>query len=98
MMPSSPGNDPIILQRSPHDEEPWADGADGEAGLRHTDAAPLRCKPSRYNIRAVTRDGRLVLWSSYRRSLSVFSASQRPEIEALLGRREMSIRPAGLAK
>ncbi len=94
-MPSSPGNDPTILQRSPHDEEPW-DGA--EAGLQETDAAPLRYKPSRYNIRAVTRNGRLVLWNSFRRSLSVFDAAQRPGIEALLGRKEMEMRPAGLAK
>ena len=89
------GNDPSILRRSPHDEEAWEEtqsaAGDGEA-------APLRCRPSRYNVRAVTRDGRLVLWNSYRRGLSVFGAAQRSAVEALLGRKEMLARPTGLVR
>lgn len=86
---------PTVLQRSPHDEETW-DGT--EASSPDPAVSPLRCKPSRYNVRALARDGRLVLWNSYRRSLSVFDAEQRPGIEDLLGEREMLVRPGGMAK
>lgn len=40
--------------------------------------------PSRYNIRALTEDGRLILWNTYRGSMSVFPADQADHIRELL--------------
>ncbi len=40
--------------------------------------------PSHYNIRALTEDGRLVLWNTYRGSMSVFPADQTSYIRGLL--------------
>jgi len=68
-----------ILKQSPHDLEPIPGPVDDPAS-----DASARYRPSRYNIRAVTADGRLVLWNSYWGTMSVFGSEQRPVIEALL--------------
>ena len=50
-----------ILQRSPHDLKPKGSALPVEAGN-----GLERWVPSRYNIRACTGDGRLVLWNTYK--------------------------------
>jgi uncharacterized protein len=84
-----------ILHRSPHDlneEETIATPpAEREAGTLHW-------VPSRFNIRARTEDGRLVVWNSYRRSMSVFSAAQRPIIEGMLSKKGFTARAKGMTK
>ena len=81
-----------ILQQSPHDlmppQEPATTG----------NAKKARWVPSRYNIRAGTDDGRLIVWNSYRRSFSVFRAEQRGAIEALLSKRGFEAELKGAVK
>lgn len=82
-----------ILQRSPHDLKPQdpAPPMDAEDGQE-------RWVPSRYNIRASTDDGRLVLWNSYKGTMSVFEAEQKPTIELLLSQKGVEARPEGVVK
>jgi uncharacterized protein len=81
-----------ILQQSPHDVEPPS-AADLEE-------SPARIKwvPSRYNIRATTEDGRLVLWNTFRGSMSVFKAHQVERIVPLLSRKGFEAAPDGIVK
>jgi uncharacterized protein len=55
-------------------------------------------KPSRYNIRATTNDGRLVLWNSYKGTMTIFESAQREGIEALLSRNGFSAKNEGIVK
>ncbi len=81
-----------ILQQSPHDLQ-----ADPELEPPTENQVP-RWIPSRYNIRAVTQDGRIVLWNSYTGSMSVFGAKGRSKIESLLTRKGFAAEPEGLIK
>ena len=94
-MPAGVASKLTILQQSPHDlrtpEAVAAPPAEREAGEIHW-------IPSRYNIRAETQDGRLVIWNSYKGSLSVFSAAQRPVVEGMLGRNGFTARAKGMTK
>jgi uncharacterized protein len=81
-----------ILRQSPHDLLP------PPVAPQPAEPGALHWVPSRYNIRSATTDGRLVLWNSYRRAMSVFSAKQRPTIEAMLSRNGFSARPTGMVK
>ncbi len=83
-----------ILQQSPHDLEELEPVEPPLMGDPQAD----RWVPSRYNIRAVTEDGRLVVWNSYKRSMSVFGASQRETIEGLLSKKGFYARPKGMVK
>jgi uncharacterized protein len=80
-----------ILQQSPHDlvtpevEHPREEGA-------------THWVPSRYNIRAVTGEGRLVVWNSLRGTMSVFEPAQRAAIEGLLSRKGVEAKPRGAVK
>ena len=67
-----------ILKQSPHDFEAEEEAGPAPGGSR------VRWVPSRYNIRADTDDGRLIVWNSHRRSFNVFGAEQRGAIESLL--------------
>src|SRR5829696_351484 len=80
-----------ILQQSPHDLLPPEPVKPKEEGA-------VRWIPSRYNIRATTPDGRLVLWNSYRGTMSVFNASQKSRIEALLSQNGFEARQTGIVK
>lgn len=73
------------------------------------DATPLREEPgtaekrgvwvpSRFNVRAVTDDGRLVVWNSLTGAMSVFRASQRSSMEALLSRKGFEAKPTGIVE
>lgn len=80
-----------ILQQSPHDT------AVGETPTSET-APPLgeiHWIPSRYNIRAVTEDGRLILWNTFRGSMSVFPAAQRATLEAFLSKKGFTAQAEG---
>ncbi|MES1240541.1 MAG: radical SAM protein [Acidobacteriota bacterium] len=63
------------------------------------DNGVFRLVPSRYNIRAVTEDGRLVIWNSYKGKINIFRPDQRDTVEGLLSQRgfESSL-TGGLAK
>jgi uncharacterized protein len=80
-----------ILRQSPHDLEPEPADLPAEQGAQHW-------VPSRYNIRAVAQDGRLVLWNTLRGSLSVFKAEQVPHVLALLPRQGIQAPLMGLVK
>jgi uncharacterized protein len=84
-----------ILEQSPHDLEPEAPQAQGTSTPQ---SAFQRWVPSRYNLRATTEDGRLVLWNSYTGAMSVFGAAQRSKIEALLSQKGFSARFEGVTK
>jgi uncharacterized protein len=86
-----------ILQQSPHDLEPDPTPAPAPSAAAG-DGQVQRWIPSRYNIRAVTDDGRLVLWNSFKGSMSVFGAAQRPTVEGLLGKKGFSARPQGITQ
>lgn len=83
-----------ILQQSPHDVRLLAHAAappSAEPGV-------TKWVPSHYNIRASTDDGRLVLWNSYRGTMSVFGAEQKSALEMLLSRKGFESRPEGMVK
>jgi uncharacterized protein len=82
-----------ILQQSPHDFEPE------EVVLGSVKGGPRHhWVPSRYNIRAVTEDGQLVLWNTHRRSFNVFGAEQRAAIEGLLSKKGFRAEATGVVK
>lgn len=80
-----------ILQQSPHDLE----------SPREEVASSLpspRWRPSRYNVRATTEDGRLVLWNTLNGSMSVFKPEQAEMLKSLLRKPGLDPQPSGLAK
>jgi uncharacterized protein len=81
-----------ILQQSPHDLlPPGKHQLEEQSGKAHW-------VPSRYNVRAITEDGRLILWNSYRRTFSVFNAQQRSAIEAMLSKKGFRADLRGMVK
>lgn len=82
-----------ILQESPHDHGPKQACAPAA-----TEARPTPWIPSRYNVRATTDDGRLVLWNSFSGSMSVFNPEQAPSIKAMLSAVGFEARPEGMVK
>ena len=50
-------------------------------------ATPGRWIASRYNIQTRTEDGRLIVWNTFRGSMSVFPAEQRDAVKALITKR-----------
>lgn len=80
-----------ILQQSPHDLAAVQDPPPPPT-------ASSRWVPSRYNVRATTEDGRLVLWNSYTAKISVFKATQKEVVQDLLARQGVEARPKGMAK
>jgi uncharacterized protein len=81
-----------VLRQSPHDLQPPAEPAPAaEEGC-------IRWVPSRYTVRALTEDGRLVLWSSYNGAMSVIRPELRAAVEALLTRKGFAARPRGMVK
>jgi uncharacterized protein len=80
-----------VLQQSPHDLLPPEEASPQKKGKE-------RWVPSRYNIRATTTDGRLVLWNSYSGTMSVFGAAQKEKVEALLSQKGFMARQEGVIK
>lgn len=80
-----------ILGQSPHDFAPPPD-------LPAPSADSGRWVPSRYNVRATTTDGRLVLWNTYTGKISVFKAAQKERIQEMLGRQGIEAQDKGMAR
>lgn len=80
-----------VLKQSPHDLLPPEPAKPAEPGK-------TRWVPSRYNVRATTPDGRLVIWNSYNGAMSVFEAAQKPMIEGMLSRKGFEAKPEGAVK
>src|SRR5690606_25148422 len=76
---------------SPHDLKPAA--LERSAGV-----VAHHWVPSRYNVRAQTKDGRLILWNTLRGAMSVFNQEQSPEIGSLLSQKGFEGVPEGLAQ
>jgi uncharacterized protein len=83
-----------ILQQSPLDHTPSAPVETEES----VEPGTPHWLPSRFNIRARTEDGSLVLWNSYRGTMSVFGPEQRETIEQMISRQGFSARAEGLVK
>jgi len=81
-----------ILQQSPHDLQCAPEA--GPASL----TASQRWIPSRYNVRATTDDGRLILWNTFSGAMSVFPPDEAPAIKELLRRSSVSIKAEGMVK
>jgi uncharacterized protein len=81
-----------ILQQSPYDSQ------SAPEPLPQETASTVRWSPSRYNIRVVAEDGRLVLWNSFSGTMSVFAAKQRQAIQTLLSQKGFSAKPEGIVK
>lgn len=80
-----------ILQHSPHDLGPVKE-------MHPNLPVVLRWVPSRYNVRATTADGQLVLWNTYTGKISVFKAHQIGPVVNLLSRRGFESKPEGMVK
>lgn len=80
-----------ILQESPHDFQPSTPAPEEKTGVD-------RWVPSRYNIRATTEDGGMILWNVFRSSISVFKSPQVPAIKNLLSQKGIAAKPTGIVK
>lgn len=83
-----------ILQQSPLDHTPSARVEEQES----REPGTPRWLPSRFNIRARTEDGSLVLWNSFRGAMSVFGPEQRETVEQMIARQGFSAPAEGLVK
>jgi uncharacterized protein len=81
-----------ILQQSPHDLGP------AEPPRAPEEPGTIRWVPSRYTVRATTKDGRLVLWNTYNGAMSVFGGNLRAAVERLLTQKGFAARPLGAVK
>ena len=80
-----------ILQQSPHDlESPRGEVASSQPSPRW--------RASRYNVRATTEDGSLVLWNTVSGAMSVFKPGQVEMIKTLLRNSGVDPKPDGMAK
>jgi uncharacterized protein len=50
-------------------------------------AAPNRWVASRYNVQTTTEDGRLIVWNTFKGTISAFPSEQRDTVRSLLTRR-----------
>lgn len=91
-MPAGMASKLNILRQSPYDflvaPEP----------LKQSEKHQEKWVPSRYNIRATTTDGRLVLWNSYKGTMCLFEAAQKSAIETLLSQRGFVAEMKGVVK
>jgi uncharacterized protein len=81
-----------LLQRSPLDLQEFEGDSPG------LPPEEFHWVPSRYNVRAKTQDGRLVLWNSFTGTMSVFDAGQGPIVESLLARKGFVSTAKGIAR
>ena len=82
-----------VLQESPLDHKPRA-----AVPIGTDDGRQRRWVPSHYNVRAATSDGRLIIWNSFRGTMSVFKPEQRGAIEKLIRRTGCEAKPEGIIK
>jgi len=83
-----------ILQQSPYSLEP----STCATPKKEQSSLVARWVPSRYNVRANTTEGSLVLWNIYTNSVSVFKPALVPRIVELLSRRGTEAKSEGLVK
>lgn len=83
-----------ILQQSPYSLKPVASTPEKNESLPDTG----RWVPSRYNVRATTAQGSLVLWNIYSNRMSVFKPELAPRIIEALSRRGVEGKLEGLIK
>jgi len=83
-----------ILQQSPYSIEPKSCGPP----MKQQDSASTRWLPSRFNVRASTTDGSLILWNTYTNSVTAFKPALVPRVVELLSRRGVEAKPEGLIK
>ena len=79
-----------ILTQSPHDSSPCA------PALPAKEEGEVSWMPSRYTVRATADDGRLVLWNTYKGTMTAFSADKKPVIESLLSQKGFNAKPEGI--
>ena len=85
-----------ILQQSPHDLSPKLCMTGEEASQQ--DGKEVLA-PSRYNVHAISDDGRLVIWNSFSGSMSVFPNKKKDAVKSLLkGRNGSNLKVEGLVK
>lgn len=90
-MTTGSGSKLNILRQSPHDLVP--------PPVAEAEENPERqWVPSRFNVRAATGDGRLVLWNTYWGSISLFKADEKGAIEMLLKRQGFAARDEGIVR
>ncbi len=80
-----------ILEESPLDQLPPS-----EPEPMEIEPELARWVASRFNIQTTTQDGSLIVWNSYKGSISVFPAEQRAKVRSLLTRRGVEARAEGL--
>lgn len=80
-----------ILQQSPHDFRPGATTPPAEKPAS-------RWVPSHYNVRAMTEDGRMVLWNTFRSTITVFKPHQVATVKRLLSQKGTEGEPEGILK
>jgi len=81
-----------ILQQSPHDLQSSPEAPES------VEEGAVRWMASRYTVRAITEDGRLILWNTYNGRMGVIQPELRSAAEALLTKNAFSARPLGLVK
>jgi uncharacterized protein len=81
-----------ILQQSPYDANP------SPCNQKQETAFPLRWLPSRFNARASTTDGSLVVWNVYSNRMSLFKPRLVPRVLETLSQRGIEGKPEGLIK
>jgi uncharacterized protein len=69
-----------VLKQSPHDLQPEI----GDLLTVGKQPEKITWYPSRYNIRATAGEGDLVVWNTYKGTMSVFEADRRRDVETFL--------------
>ena len=84
-----------VLQRSPHDS-----CGSKQVGITNLDLGDERIHwvPSRYNVRAMAEDGRMVLWNSLSGSMNAFDADKVPLLTKALRKPGFEARKTGMVK
>lgn len=95
---------PDVYTAEPEPERMWRSPLDSSPGRPVTTLVQLQAPPkqewmpSRYNARTVTDDGRVILWNTYTRAISVVAPRQRPTLERLLSQKGFTGKLSGLAQ
>lgn len=84
-----------ILESSPHDLQPGCQSASEETS---PEPSITHWVPSHFNVRAMTEDGRLVLWNTLSSAMSVFPAEQVDRITRLIRKPGVEAREEGLVE
>lgn len=83
-----------ILQRSPLDHSRSVEPEPRPAAVEAQE--PEKWIPSRFNIQTTTEAGEMILWNTYKGSMSVFTPEQRPAVRSLLTRKGIEAESQGL--